>query len=146
MNKIDVVQLLQNGQSVQIQPQGISMYPLIVSGRDSVIICPLQGHTCRRGDVVLFRNNENRLVLHRVVKQNHQGYYFVGDNQIAVEGPVAPEQIVGIATVFIRKDKEISHRNVIYRVLSFLWLLVRPFRFIGWKIMRRLRRIHAHKN
>ena len=39
--KMDIEQLLAQGHSVRIYPQGYSMYPMLVPGRDEAVIGPL---------------------------------------------------------------------------------------------------------
>ena len=51
--KIKITDLLSEEKSVQIKPIGYSMYPLIVPGRDEVIISPIRGRKLHRGDVLL---------------------------------------------------------------------------------------------
>ena len=52
----------------------------------------------------------------------------VGDNQSAIEGPIFPEQIKGILIGVIRNNKEFSVKNPTYKILSGLWLILRPVR------------------
>lgn len=129
--KMDIEQLLEQGHSVRIYPQGYSMYPMLVPGRDEAVIGPLpQGRVPRRGDVVLYRRTGSRgiLVLHRIWKAVPEGVYLVGDNQTDIEGPLRPEQLRGILTSFIYKGREVSVRHPVYVFYSLVWLLVRPFR------------------
>lgn len=125
--KIDVEQLLLEGKSVQLQPQGYSMYPMFVPGRDWAVIEPVQKKLCR-GDVVLYRREGGILVLHRIYKVKPEGVYLVGDNQTEIEGPLEETWIRGMLTSFIRKGRPVSVKNPVYRLASTLWLLVRPFR------------------
>ena len=125
---IDIEALLSGGQSIQLYPQGYSMYPLLVPGRDEVILSPLPERALRRGDVALYRRDTGILVLHRIWRCKEDGYYMVGDNQVQVEGPLRREQFLGIMTGFARKGKLISTDNVWYRIVTRLWLVMRPFR------------------
>lgn len=128
MERIDIEEVLREGKSIQIQPQGYSMYPLIVPGRDEVILRAVDPAKLRRGDVVLYRREGSILVLHRIWKKRSDGFYMVGDNQTKVEGPIAGEQIRAVMTGLIRKEKHLSAGNPGYRFLAAVWLLLRPFR------------------
>jgi len=134
--KIDIEKYLKSGTPVGFMPQGMSMYPTIVPGRDSVIVEPLAGQKLRRGDVALFRRSKDApfrpgiLVLHRVHKVKNDGIYMVGDNEKQVEGPLAQDQFLGIMTELIRKGKHISVKNLFYRFLTGTWLILRPVRFV----------------
>ncbi|MBP5529491.1 MAG: S24/S26 family peptidase [Lachnospiraceae bacterium] len=126
--KIRITDLLSEGKSVQLHPQGYSMYPLIVPDRDEVIIVPVKNHKIRRGDVLLYRRKNGKLILHRVYRVKNEKLYFAGDNESVVEGPLEMSQIEGIMVSFIRKGKKYKISNILYFIYWQLWLLVLPFR------------------
>jgi hypothetical protein len=126
--KKDIEKLLAEGHVIQIHPVGSSMYPLFVSDRDEAVIAPVGGRKLRRGDVVLYRRDGGILVLHRICRITAQGLYLVGDHQTQEEGPLRPDQIKGILVAFIRRGKHIQTTQPFYRLLSRLWLWLRPVR------------------
>ncbi len=129
IQKLDIEKLLLEGHTIQIHPQGYSMYPMFTPERDEAIIVPAtDAIKLKRGDVVLYRRDSGILVLHRICKVNKNGFYLVGDNQTEVEGPLRAEQIKGVMAAFIRRGKEISANNLLYKLASSLWLFLRPFR------------------
>lgn len=144
----NIEQLLMEGKTVQIFPRGYSMYPLFVPGRDQAVIAPVDIRRLKRGDVVLYRRREGILVLHRLCrrKKNPEGYYFVGDNQVEVEGPLDRDQLRGVMVRFVRHGRSVSVKHPVYVAASTLWLWLRPVRrsiqlFVaGWK-----RRIGKHR-
>ncbi|MFA9462727.1 MAG: S24/S26 family peptidase [Velocimicrobium sp.] len=127
-NTINLISLLNEGKIIQIKPQGYSMYPMFVPGRDSAIIKKANTNMLKRGDVVLYRREGSILVLHRICKRCENEIYLVGDNQVKIEGPVRIEQVEGILIAFIHKGKKISVRNPFYQLLSHMWLIARPYR------------------
>ena len=134
--KKDIEELLRKGTPVGFYPQGNSMHPTIVQGRDSVIVEPLGDRKPKRGDVLLFRRPKDApkypgmLVLHRVHRVKSEGIYMVGDNEKQVEGPLDRKCFLGIMTQLNRKGKVISSRNLFYRLLTRMWLFMRPVRFV----------------
>ena len=83
----DVEELLREGNNVSIKVRGYSMYPFLIPGKDSVIVEPVAGMDAfKRGEVLLYRRATGLLVLHRVWKVKNDGLYFVGDNQMEIEG------------------------------------------------------------
>ena len=126
--KIKIVDLLNEGKNVQLHPQGYSMYPLIVPGRDEVIISPLGNHKIQPGDVLLYRRKSGRLILHRVYKTTLKGFYMVGDNESEIEGPIYKDQIHGIMTAFYHKGKKIKTSNFFYFLSWNVWLFLISFR------------------
>lgn len=144
-NWIDIEQLLSEGKNLNIKPQGYSMYPVFVPGRDEAIIEPIQGKRLSRGDVVLYRRdkeveNGGILVLHRIWKVKPEGIYLVGDNQKEIEGPLRPDQMKGIMVAMNRKGKYIPVTNPVYRVLTGGWLWLRPCRPIISKTVATVKR------
>ena len=126
--KIKITDLLSEEKSVQIKPIGYSMYPLIVPGRDEVIISPIRGRKLHRGDVLLYRRKNSKLILHRVYKIKENGFFFVGDNESLIEGPIDKASVYGIMTAFYHKGKKIKTNNFFYYLSWQLWLLLLPFR------------------
>lgn len=127
-DKVDVLDLLKQGKTVQIMPQGYSMYPLFVPGRDEAILRPITEKDISRGQVLLYRGQYGVLTLHRVWKVEKDGVFFVGDNQVEVEGPVSKDMIYGTMCGYIRKGKEYSSNGILYRIIFGGWLFLRPVR------------------
>lgn len=125
----NIEQLLKEGKTVQVKPKGYSMYPFIVPGQDEAVVEPVRNVRLKRGDVVLYRRAETGiLVLHRIMKCNDGGIYLVGDNQTEVEGPLMPDAVKGIMVGLYKKGRFVSVHNPVYRLMSFSWLVLRPFR------------------
>ena len=126
--KVDVEKLLAEGKTIQIKPQGYSMYPMFVPERDQAVIAPVRIEKLKRGDVVLYRRSSGTLVLHRILKRRPEGFYMVGDNQDEVEGPLSKKQIIGHMIRFVRKGRSYSVSNPVYRAAAGIWLFLRPVR------------------
>ena len=137
---IDIEQLLAEGKTIKIKPQGYSMYPLFIPGRDEACIERTDFSSLKRGDVILYRRDKSILVLHRIWKITNNSFYMVGDNQTEIEGPLRADQVRGKLTGFVRNGKFVDVKNPIYRFTSSLWLFLRPFRPCFWKIMSVLRK------
>ena len=98
----DLEALLQDGNIIRIRPQGYSMYPLFIPGRDEALIESVSADTVRKNDVVLYRRDQSILVLHRICKITAEGFFMVGDNQSEIEGPLRADQIKGRLIAFVR--------------------------------------------
>lgn len=122
---------------VCIYPQGSSMWPLLIEKRDCVTVMPASLKTWHRGDVMLYQRNDYVLVLHRLHHKDKRGYYFVGDNQTAIEGPLRKEQLLGVVTRFQRNGHSFSRHQPLYLIISHLWLLCRPIRPTLSKIVKK---------
>ncbi|MCM1216304.1 MAG: S24/S26 family peptidase [Lachnospiraceae bacterium] len=124
----NIEELLESGSAVQIKPRGYSMYPVIVPGRDEVIVQKADTAKLKRGDVALYRREQSILVIHRIYRKDEKGFFMVGDNQTEIEGPLRPEQIKGKMTVLIKNGREIDVRMLRYRIPCAIWLFMRPVR------------------
>lgn len=141
----DIEELLRKGRVIQIKPEGYSMYPLFVPGRDEAVIGPVSGKKPKRGDVVLYRRKNSILVLHRIWKRDGEKFYMVGDNQKEIEGPLEGECIRGILKGIVRKGTYFPVSDPLYRILSGIWLFFRPFRPMLSAGAAKIKRL-AHKN
>ena len=142
---IDIEQLLANGATIKIKPQGYSMYPLFIPGRDEACIEHTDFSSLKRGDVILYRRDKSILVLHRIWKITDNSLYMVGDNQTEIEGPLRSDQVRGKLTGFVRNGKFVDVKNPIYRFLSGLWLFLRPMRPCAWKLTACMRKLSCKR-
>lgn len=139
------INCLQPNQVLKITPNGFSMYPFFVGGRDDVYVAPPH-FPLKRGEIALYLRDNGTYVIHRVYKVERIGkdyqYYMLGDQQTWIEGPLKQSQIHAVAVQIIRKGTPIDcGKNRTYRLLSKLWMLVRPLRPYIFK----LKRILYHK-
>lgn len=140
--KINIEELLAQGTTIQMKPQGYSMYPMFVPSRDEAVIAPVDVSTLRRGDVVLYRRDQVQggiLVLHRIYRRQGDAFYMVGDNQSEIEGPLRADQIRGKLIAWIRNGKRRSVKHPGYRMFFGMWLWMLPLRAPIHKMLAVLR-------
>jgi len=124
-----IEELLEQDKAVRVKTIGNSMTPFLISGIHEAVIERVDTDSLRRGDVVLYRRgSEGKLVLHRIWKRRGRDFYMLGDSQIEPEGPISAGQIKGIMTAIARKESCRSVRDPLYRILSGIWLRLRPLR------------------
>lgn len=127
-----IQEVLQSGGTFTLTITGSSMYPFILGGRDQVTLSPVPGRL-KKNDLPLYRRTDGAFVLHRIVKTEKDGTYTMcGDHQWQKEHGIRQEQLVALATAFVRKGKKLTNRNVLYRVYRTVWtwlLKARPFFF-----------------
>ena len=84
--------LLRDGAELPLVISGESMLPFLRPGRDTVYLkqpdAPLQ-----RGEIAFYRRLDGSYILHRVYRAVPGAYWFLGDAQTRVEGPL-PAQCV----------------------------------------------------
>ncbi len=110
---------------------GTSMYPMLRSGRDTVILRPPQGRL-RCYDVPLYRVGE-KYVLHRVIRVLPEGYLIRGDNCLTTE-LVQESQVIGVLTGFYRDDRPVDLSGTGYRLYCRIWCALSPL----WRLYRRV--------
>lgn len=109
---------------------GVSMYPLLRDGRDTVIIRPVDGRL-RKYDVPLYRVG-SKYVLHRIVRVLPDGYTIRGDNCLTAEH-VRDAQIIGVLTGLYRGDRAVDLSGPGYRLYCRVWCALSPL----WRLYRR---------
>ena len=103
--RTDIKTLLQTeGRYVGITA-GTSMRPMIVSGRDVVVI-EKKTNRLKPLDVALYMRNDKDYVLHRVLKVTDSGYVIRGDNCYYDE-IVKEEDVIGVLTQYFKKEKPV---------------------------------------
>lgn len=133
--------LLEEGKTVEIHPHGSSMWPLITSSADSVLVRPIGDTRLKTNDIILYRRSSGLLVLHRLCRIKEDGYYFTGDNQTEAEGPLNHGQMLAVVTHICRKGHTFSVKNPPYRFCSRAWLILRPARHLISRPLGRLWRM-----
>ncbi len=119
--------LLAAGERICVPVTGGSMSPFLVGGRDHVLL-QAPPKTVARGDMALFRRKDGGYVLHRVIRVCEDGLYLVGDGQRELEGPVAPEQVLAVATNACRKGRWIGRGDFWWDFFAGAWLTLLPLR------------------
>ena len=149
-----VMAVLGSGGTVNLPVNGWSMRPFLMPGRDSVVLSP-PGERVRRGDVVLHRRDDGKYILHRICRVKPNAFYSVGDAEAKpIEGPLRFDQIKALAVAANRKGRHIDFaKSVGWRLFTFLWLLLRPFRpcimgfvTVLYKIIPTAKKAGGHEN
>ena len=126
------------GRSVRISPRGTSMLPMLREGKDSVVLSKIPDRP-RKYDVVLYKRANGQYVLHRLVKIGEK-YTFLGDNQFDLETGILCEQMIAYVSSFYRGGREISGKNIFYKIYCRLWYWTRGVRSLWRRGVNWLRR------
>lgn len=132
-----IVEKLNNDGEVVFTPNGISMKPMLLGGRDVVTLTKVD-KKLKKYDLPLYQRKDGKYILHRVVKVCKDGTYTMrGDNQIYNEKGITDDQIIAIVTKFVRNGKEYSVSNKKYRFYCSFWNFIRIFK-LGFDLFKRL--------
>lgn len=140
MKKVDtkcyldmVKDIVEDGKEVSILISGNSMSPFLISQRDTIVVGPVKG-CLHRGDMALYLRTTGQYVMHRIhhVRKNHgqEQYYFIGDAQSKIEGPIERSQICGVITAVCRKGKWLRPGDFWWEFFRCIWIRIVPFRRI----------------
>ena len=99
------------GEKVALTVTGNSMLPFLADGRDRVILQRIE-KLPKKGDIVFYRRKNGAYVLHRVVKRRGELFYFSGDAQLRVEGPVGKGQLLAVCKEVERDGKTIKSGDI----------------------------------
>lgn len=128
LEKISSRVLLQGG-SFSFTAKGNSMRPFLQDG-DVLTVAPTDTANLQTGDVVLYRNQTKRLIVHRIIKRSvHQSMRLLlirADAQPKNQDYIYAEQVLGKVTHAYRGTREIQLNNWLYRSASLLWIKTTP--------------------
>ncbi len=139
---------LATGETVQFTIKGTSMRPLLVGGRDQVILAPVP-EKLKKYDLPLYLRDNGQFVLHRIVEVG-ETFTCVGDNQTELETGLRQEQMLALAVGFVRKGRKYSINSPIYWLYCHFWHHTRPirrmYRLLCSIVKKRLKRIMGTPN
>ncbi len=100
--------LKQNGIYVT-QTKGDSMNPMLIEGRDKVVIVP-PVFPLKKHDIPVYRK-QGHYTMHRIVRVTKKGYIICADNRGVLETTVKESDIVGVLEGFYQGDKYIGRED-----------------------------------
>jgi len=107
---------------------GNSMMPLLREHRDILIINRKTDNRLRILDCPLFKRDDGKYVLHRVMWVRKKDYVICGDNQWYLERGISDKHIIGVLTAVIRDGKRLEMNSFKMRLYSVLQWLFYPMR------------------
>lgn len=128
-------ELVLNGDEVSIKVAGSSMAPFLIHNRDIVYFRKID-KPLHKGDICFFQRKNGQYVVHRIYKVKNDEYYFIGDNQVEIEGPIERKQIFAIVYQVRRKNKIIQPGDFWWWFFKYIWLRMIPFRYVMMKLYK----------
>ena len=120
-----IIELLQDGYSVNFNAPGHSMYPTIMAN-EKIVVAPIDPAAVRTGDIILYRSNGS-LIAHRVTlikKVNTDeistnpdwSFILKGDASPTYDEPVNFEQILGKVIAIERNGCSIDPYSIAHKL------------------------------
>lgn len=135
-----VEELLDEGKKVSLRVTGMSMYPFLREGKDTVLLKKGPYEAIKKRDIVLVRDQDGSYILHRLWKKSKNCFYLNGDGQRGVEGPFHPTTILGTVIGIWRDKQYISCCQFGWKLTSFIWYILFPLRMRVLRIYYRFGR------
>ncbi len=120
--------LISEGRTVSLTVKGNSMNPFLVSGRDTITLGPWKDSDIRKGCVALVRDIKGNYLVHRIIERRENYIILLGDGNIAFTETAGFENIIGIMYNVTRKGRTWSADSLVWRVYSWIWMVLTPVR------------------
>ena len=118
---------LETGGRATLVVTGNSMYPTFRNRADAVYLIPVN-RPLKKGDLILYRRENGRYILHRIVTKPKNGRFFcTGDNQWVQEA-VTDAQVLALVDGFTRGGRTCPEQDRRYRTWVAVWVWLRPVR------------------
>ena len=124
----EIYRLIKEGLNVRFRVKGMSMFPFLRNERDWVVLSPFSLNEVKTGAIALARDNRNNIVLHRIIKIDGDVILLSGDGNIDKKEKVFVGAIAGIVSEVTRNGRTLHTDSVIWRISSYLWYILSPFR------------------
>ncbi len=137
----DLQDVINSGGIVPLGVTGGSMMPFLRHLRDTVFIRKCNIEDIKRGQILLFKRDDGRLILHRVRKVYSDGKLLMnGDSQVWCE-KIEYSRVIASVCEVERNGKRYKSDSFIFKMWSFLWFPTRPFRPFLFKILGKIKNI-----
>ena len=114
-----VKERISTGSSVEITVTGNSMFPLFVNMRDKVLLSPVK--RLKKRQICFYQTESGQYLLHRIVKINKEGVFFLGDNRMNIEAPIPQENVVAVVSEYVRRGKRKKANCFFHKFYAFVW-------------------------
>ena len=127
--------LINDGLAVPLRVSGGSMEPYLAGGRDTVYITK-PTFPLKKGDIAFFSRSAGKIVMHRIYRVKANEYFFIGDGQTVIEGPIFESQIFGVVKDVHRKGKNEKRNSFTPWFFRHIWINLIPLRPFLLKVYR----------
>lgn len=122
-----IIALLEHCDAVPLTITGSSMSPFLIHGRDTVYLSK-PDRPLRKGDMIFYRRDNGRYILHRIYRVDSDRYWLVGDAQTGIEPGIRSDQVIALVTAVRRKDKLLKPGSLCWDFFEKIWLHMIPLR------------------
>ena len=137
-----VFSLTKEGKRVTIPVKGFSMRPFLHNRGDRVVLTAFDKSLLKPYSILFAKDTYGRVVLHRYLKtESHQMLLLRGDGNCGIPERVDMNDVAGVVTHLIRRNRTFSSESSIFIALSLLWKFLFPARSILLRLYSLLEKI-----
>lgn len=140
MSKASFEEILNRDGRLIYSSVGDSMLPMIKQGRDLLVIEKPAGRL-KRYDIPLYKRDNGRYVLHRILKVRDKDYVICGDNRYRPEYGITDRHIIGVLTAVITDGVEKSLTGMRYGLYVFFWCRLFCVRALILRVVSFMKRV-----
>lgn len=133
----ELLAVLEEAENVPLLISGGSMTPFLADGRDTVYLSRVNG-PLKKGDMILYRRDTGRYVLHRICGEDSRGFRLVGDAQTKIEQGIRQDQVLAVVTSVQRKGKILKKGSFWWDFFEKVWIRMVPLRPLVMAVYRLL--------
>lgn len=140
MGKASFEEILERDGRLIYSSVGDSMLPMIRQGRDLLVIEKPAGRL-KRYDIPLYKRDNGRYVLHRILKVRDKDYVICGDNRYRPEYGITDRHIIGVLTAVITDGVEKPLTGMRYGLYVFFWCRLFCVRALILRVVSFMKRV-----
>jgi hypothetical protein len=134
LNFLKIVTEAEDGSVIPLLVTGNSMLPFLLHRRSVVYLKKDSDYQPKRGDIVLFLRPDGTWILHRISRLLPNGELLINGDAQAWTETIIPQQIVARVVSICRRKRTFSTENPFYRILTRMWMPLRPIHPFGARI------------
>ena len=134
-----IKEVIARGTSFRMYPNGRSMLPTIVAGKDSVDLSLPVG--LKKYDIVLYSRDNGQYVLHRIVKVHGEYFDMCGDAQHCIEKNVHSDNVIALVSAVYKGDKCIKRNSKSFILYAYFLYKQKAIKRMGLKLKSVYKRI-----
>lgn len=133
-----ITEVLENDSKVTLTASGSSMEPLIRDGKDNIVLKKPSGKI-RVGDIVFYKRSNGKLVLHRIIGKDEDGFILRGDNQWSKEHGISESQVIAVLDSIEKNGRKYKSDGLYCKIYKAILPSVKMKRRLKNSISLRLR-------
>ena len=136
----EIRKLISEGKTVSLTVKGNSMNPFLVHLRDQMTLGPWKDKDIKKGTVALVKDIKGNYLIHRIIRRDEKTVTLLGDGNSAMTETATFDNIIGIMYSITRKGKVWTSDSVVWKVYSYLWMVLIPLRRWPLGLWRKINR------